>query len=57
MSNTNYSNNMDQLLKDIAYWKDRFSKSKGKAYTDAKKHYDKLCLKRNNLLQQLLSKL
>lgn len=57
MSNVNYSSDMNQLLKDIAYWKDRLSKSKGKAWSDAKKHYDKLCLKKSNMLQQLLNKL
>lgn len=40
---------MDDLDKQIAYWKDRLDKSKGLAYKDAKKHYDKLCLKRNRL--------
>ena len=38
---------MNDLDIKIAYWKDRLSKSKGKAYTDAKKHYDKLCLERH----------
>ena len=38
---------MNDLDIKIAYWKDRMSKSKGKAYTDAKKHYDKLCLERH----------
>ena len=37
---------MSDLDNQIAYWKDRMSKSKGKAYRDSKKHYDKLCLKR-----------
>lgn len=38
---------MNDLDIKIAYWKDRLSKSKGRAYTDAKKHYDKLCLERH----------
>lgn len=38
-----------ELEREIIYWKDRLNKSKGLAYKDAKKHYDKLCLKRNKL--------
>ena len=36
------------LDEQIKYWKDRLEKSRGTiAYRDAKKHYDKLCLKRH----------
>ncbi len=43
---------MSDLDQQIIYWKERLKNSKGLAYKDAKKHYDKLCLKRNRLLRQ-----
>lgn len=42
---------MSDLDNQIAYWKERLSHSTGKAYRDAKKHYDKLCLKRTRQLK------